>query len=46
MEQTLQLAESNATTTADIAKTNTRNERTDNPVSLFSEEEARDFRKR
>lgn len=48
MEQTLQLAESNATTTADIAKTTIRKDqaRTDSPVSLFSEDEARDFRKR
>jgi hypothetical protein len=48
MEQTLQVAESDATTTADIAKTANGNKRarTDGPVSLFSEEEARDFRKR
>src|SRR5437764_5536121 len=48
MEQTLQLAESNAPTTADIANTNDRTNqaRDDSPVSLFSEEEARDFRKR
>lgn len=48
MEQTLQVAESDATTTADIAKTTNGNERarTDGPVSLFTEEEARDFRKR
>jgi len=48
MEQTLQVAESNATTTADIAKTDNRTNqaRNDAPVSLFSEDEARDFRKR
>ncbi|HTA45732.1 MAG TPA: hypothetical protein VK789_24965 [Bryobacteraceae bacterium] len=54
MEQTLQVAESDATTTADIAKTTNANERarTDGPaslfapVSLFTEDEARDFRKR
>jgi hypothetical protein len=48
MEQTLQVAESDARTTADIAKTTNGNERarTDGPVSLFTEEEARDFRKR
>jgi hypothetical protein len=48
MEQTLQVVESDATTTADIAKTANGNERarTDGPVSLFSEDEARDFRKR
>lgn len=48
MEQTLQVAESDATTTADIAKTANGNElpRTDGAVSLFSEDEARDFRKR
>ena len=48
MEQTLQVAESDAMTTADIAKTTTRNDqaRTDTPVNLFSEDEARDFRKR
>jgi hypothetical protein len=48
MEQTLQVAESDARTTADIAKTTSGNERarTDGPVSLFTEEEARDFRKR
>jgi len=47
-DQTLELAESNATTTADIAKTNNRSDqaRTDTPVNLFSEDEARDFRKR
>ena len=53
MEQTLQVAESDATTTADIAKTTDGNERarTDGPaslftpVSLFTEDEARDFRK-
>jgi len=47
-EQTVQLAESDATTTADLAGTTTRNEhgRNDSPVSLFSEDEARDFRKR
>jgi len=49
MERTLQVAESEATTTADVAKTaNNGNDRarTDGPVSLFSEEEARGFRKR
>jgi len=54
MEQTLQVAESDATTTADIAKTTNANERarTDGPASLFTpvslstEDEARDFRKR
>ena len=54
MEQTLQVAESDARTTADIAKTTDGNERarTDGPaslfapVSLFTEDEARDFRKR
>jgi hypothetical protein len=48
MEQTLQVAESNATTTADIVKTTVRNDqaRADTPASLFSAEEARDFRKR
>ncbi|HXA67943.1 MAG TPA: hypothetical protein VNV82_22470 [Bryobacteraceae bacterium] len=49
MERTLQVAESEATTTADIAKTaNNGNDRarTGGPVSLFSEEEARGFRKR
>jgi len=54
MEQTLQVAESDATTTADIAKTTNANERTRTdgpaslfaPVSLFTEDEARDFRKR
>jgi hypothetical protein len=53
MEQTLQVAESDARTTADIAKTTDGNERarTDGPaslftpVSLFTEDEARDFRK-
>lgn len=47
-EQTLQVAESHATTTADIAKTANGNDRarTDGPVTLFSEDEARDFRKR
>ena len=48
MEQTLQVAESDATTTADIAKTANGNDRarSDGPVSLFSEDEAGDFRKR
>jgi hypothetical protein len=48
MEQTLQLAESNATTTADIAKTENRTNQTRNytPVSLFSEDETRELRKR
>ena len=48
MEQTLQVAESGARTTADIAETANGNDRarTDGPVSLFSEDEARDFRKR
>jgi len=48
MEQTTQFAESDATTTADIAKTANGNDRarTDTPVSLFSEDEARNFRKR
>jgi hypothetical protein len=48
MEQTLQMAESDARTTADLANGGNGNERarTDGPVSLFSEEEARDFRKR
>jgi len=48
MEQTLQIAESDATSTAELAKTNNRNDqtRTDGPVSLFTEEEGREFRKR
>jgi hypothetical protein len=47
-DQTLQVAESEARTTADIVKTTNGNgrARSDGPVSLFSEEEARDFRKR
>jgi hypothetical protein len=47
-EQTLDVAESNGTTTADIAKTANGKERgrTNAPVSLFAEEETRDFRKR
>jgi hypothetical protein len=47
-DQTLQVAESEARTTADIVKTTNGNDRarSDGPVSLFSEEEARDFRKR
>jgi hypothetical protein len=47
MEQTIDMAESNATTTADLVKTTNGNEtRTNAPVSLFSEDETRDFRKR
>ena len=40
MEQTLQVAESDATKTADLAKTPNRNDRarTDGAVSLFTEE--------
>ena len=39
------MAESNATTTADLVKNNGETRNT-NPVSLFSEEETREFRKR
>jgi hypothetical protein len=48
IEPTLQLAASTATTTADIARPNSRDEqgRTDGPLSLFAEEESQDFRKR
>jgi hypothetical protein len=47
-DQTLQVAESDAKTTADIVKTSNGNDRarSDAPVSLFSEDETRDFRKR
>jgi hypothetical protein len=46
MERTLDMAESNATTTADLARTNGGDTRNNGPVSLFPEEETRDFRKR
>jgi hypothetical protein len=47
MERTLEMVESNATTTADLVKTTNGNEaRNNGPVSLFSEQESRDFRKR
>lgn len=52
MERTMELAESNATTTADLARPNGAELRTDGsdtqtsrPVSLFPEEETRDLRK-
>lgn len=53
MERTLEMAESNAMTTADLARTTADQARTNGdqaranaPVSLFSEEETGDFRKR
>jgi len=48
MEHTIEMAESTATSTADLLKpTNGDQSRTNNgPISLFSEDETRDFRKR
>ncbi len=52
MERTIELVESNATTTAELAKSNGAETnsnaaaKTDHPVSLFPEQESQDFRKR
>jgi len=47
MEQTIEIAGSNATTTAELLNTTNGNEvKVNRPVSLFSEDETHDLRKR
>jgi hypothetical protein len=47
MERTIEVAETNATNTEDFVKTgNGHDTGTNRPVSLFSEEDAREYRKR
>ncbi len=46
MERTIEMAESTATTTAELAAPNGNDTRTNGPVSLFPDDETRDFRKR